>query len=98
MVLCLNTSVGPVLVKAGMIVTQFQPFQQLQASDLSIGSATSKFSIVNSSSLHTTCTVQHEDSRLQQKTYSDYNMPTYFEQLFEGATQVCDDNSQKARI
>ena len=59
------------LVKAGTIVAQFQHFKQVQVSELPIGSADSKVSTVNSSSmnveLHIACAFQHGDSNLQHK-------------------------------
>ena len=48
--------------------------------------------------LHTTCAMQQEDSSLQQKVYSDNDMPTHLKQLFQGATQVCNDGCQQSQI
>ena len=99
---CLNTSAAVVLVKAGMIVAQFQPFKHVKVSELPIWSATSKVSAAISYSLsvrwHTKCAIQQEDSSLQRKALSDNDMPAHFKQLFEKATQVCHDDSQGAWV
>ena len=90
------------LLKAGTIVAQFQPFEQVQVSKLSVESATSNASAPNSSSisvgLHTTCAMQQESSNLQQIACSVNHMPTYLEPLFKGATDICDADSQRAQI
>ena len=68
-----------------------------------MGHATPKVSAMRLGSMndtqHASTHVEHqENATSQQKAYSDMDMPTHLEKLFEGATKMCNDESQKSKI